>query len=102
MNERKREEDVEATTGGETALELFIDRHLGNIIHLFLSLLALLILVAAAIAAYDTVIRDLPKLWQPISEYSALQQIIENILLIAIAADSDSYCSFIVRARLWK
>lgn len=76
-----------STTGGQTQLERVIDRHLGNAIHLFLSVLALLILAAAAIATFDTLIRDFPKLWQPTSEYSSLQQIIENILLIAIAAE---------------
>jgi len=60
---------------------------LGNSIHLFLSLLALLILIAALITTFDTVMRDFPKLWKQASEYGALQQIIENILLIAIAAE---------------
>ena len=47
-------------------------------IHLFLSLLAVLLLVAAAIATYDTVIREYPKLWQESNEYGvALQAIIE-------------------------
>jgi hypothetical protein len=82
-----KNEEVDAAAGGETALERALDRHLGNGIHLFLSALALLILIAAVIAAYDTVVRDFPKLWQPVSEYSTLQQIIENILLIAIAAE---------------
>jgi hypothetical protein len=59
----------------------------GNLIHLFLSLLALVILAAAIIAAYQTVARDFPKLWQPTDEYKALQQIIENMLLVAIAAE---------------
>lgn len=76
-----------SNTGGQTTLERVIDRNLGNGIHLFLSLLALLITVAAAIATFDTVVRDFPKLWQTSSEYNSLQQIIENILLIAIAAE---------------
>jgi hypothetical protein len=76
-----------SSTGGQTTLERVIDRHLGNAIHLFLSLLALLIIVAAAFATFDTVVRDYPKLWQTSSEYNSLQQIIENILLIAIAAE---------------
>lgn len=75
------------STGGQTSLERFIDRQLGNAIHLFLAVLALLILVAAAIATFDTVVRDFPKLWQAASEYDSLQKIIENILLIAIAAE---------------
>ena len=47
----------------------------------------MLILIAAAITTFDTVVRGFPKLWQQASEYGALQQIIENILLIAIAAE---------------
>ena len=83
-----------ASTGGGTAVERFMDWHVGNSIHLFLSLLAFLILVAAAIAALDTVVRDFPKLWQSTSEYNAPQQIIENILLIAIAADLGLLLAF--------
>jgi hypothetical protein len=45
------------------------------------------VLVAAAITAFDTIVRDFPRLWQPTDEYSALQHIIENILLVAITAE---------------
>jgi uncharacterized membrane protein (DUF373 family) len=77
----------EVGIGEETAGERFLNRYAGNLIHLFLSLLALVVLSAAAIAAFETVVRDFPKLWQPTDEYKALQQIIENILLVAIAAE---------------
>ncbi len=73
--------------GGETTLERLLDRHLGNTIHVFLSILALLILIAATIAAYEIVVRDFPKLWQQSNEYDVLHQIIQNILLVAIAAE---------------
>src|SRR5436190_1329299 len=86
-DEREKEKSSDASTGGETALEHWLDRYLGNGIHLFLSVLAILILIAAIITTYDTVVRDFPRLWQAASEYNALQQIIENILLIAIAAE---------------
>ncbi len=85
-NENHGERNM-SSTGGQTTLERLVDRHLGNGIHLFLSLLALLIIVAAAVATFDTMIRDFPRLWQTSSEYNSLQQIIENILLIAIAAE---------------
>jgi hypothetical protein len=92
---KDQEEDrSQASTGGGTAVERIIDRHLGNSIHVFLSLLAMLIVAAAAIAAFDTVVRDFPKLWQATSEYNALQQIIENILLIAIAAELGLLLAF--------
>jgi hypothetical protein len=85
--EREKEGTSDASTGGETAVERVFDHYLGNTIHFFLSLLALLILIAAFITTYDTVVRGFPRLWQPTSEYSALQGIIENILLIAISAE---------------
>jgi hypothetical protein len=52
-------ENAQARTGGETAPERFLDRHLGNAVHLFLTFLAVLILVAAAIATFEIIIRAL-------------------------------------------
>ena len=80
-------EKTQARTGGETTPERFLDRHLGNAVHLFLTFLAVLILVAAAIATYEIIIRDVPMLWRQTSEYDALHQIIQDVLLIAIAAE---------------
>ena len=68
-------------------VERVINQYLGNTILLFLSALSILVLVAAAITAFDTVVREFPKLWQHADEYAALQRIIENILLVAIAAE---------------
>ncbi|HVF48878.1 MAG TPA: hypothetical protein VNA19_02250 [Pyrinomonadaceae bacterium] len=73
--------------GAETVAEHVIARYVGDATHLFLSLLAVLILAAAAIAAYDTVVRDFPKLLAPSDEYKVLAEIISSILLIAIAAE---------------
>ena len=80
-------EKTQARTGGETAPERFLDRHLGNAVHLLLTLLAVLILVAAAIATFEIIIRDVPMLWRQANEYDALHQIIQDVLLIAIAAE---------------
>lgn len=87
--EKKTESGEDAAThaGGETTIERFLDLYLGNTIHVFLSVLAFLILIAAAIAAYEVVVRDFPKLWQQTNEYDVLHQIIQNILLVAIAAE---------------
>jgi uncharacterized membrane protein (DUF373 family) len=74
-------------TGEETETERVISSYLGTTTHLFLSALAVLLLAAAAIAAYDTIVRDFPMLWQQKDEYAVLQKIIENLLLIAIAAE---------------
>jgi len=80
-------EKTQARTGGETAPERFLDRHLGNAVHLFLTLLAVLILAAAAIATFEIIVRDVPMLWRQTSEYDALHQIIQDVLLVAIAAE---------------
>ena len=80
-------EKTQARTGGETAPERFLDRHLGNAVHLFLSILAILILVAAAIATVEIIIRDIPMLWRTGNEYDALHEIIQDMLLVAIAAE---------------
>lgn len=77
----------EVGTGEETEVGRVVSNNLGVVIHFFLSALAVLLLVAAAIAAYDTVVREFPALWQQQDEYTVLQRIIENILLIAIAAE---------------
>ncbi len=77
------EEKDEVGTGEETAFELAVGNYVAAGIHLFLSALAVLLLIAAAIGAYETVVREFPALWQPKDEYSSLQKIIETLLLIA-------------------
>jgi len=84
----KKLEADEVGTGEETKIERAVSNYLGVTIHLFLSALAMLLLIAAAIATFDMVIRDFPALFSPATdEYVALQKIIENLLLIAIAAE---------------
>jgi hypothetical protein len=85
VSDRKAQNEV--GIGEEPPIERVLNRYGGDLIHLFLTLLALLILAAAAVAAFETVVREFPKLWQPTDEYKALQHIIENILLVAIAAE---------------
>jgi hypothetical protein len=85
MAEEPKEKEV--GTGPESWLEIAVGNRLAVVIHLFLSLLAVLLLVAALIATYDTVMREYPKLWQESNEYVALQAIIETLLLIAIAVE---------------
>jgi hypothetical protein len=76
-----------ARSGEATTVELLLDRYVGNAIHLFLSVLAIGILVAAAIAAFDIVVREFPQLWRQANEYDVLHQVIQNILLVAIAGE---------------
>jgi uncharacterized BrkB/YihY/UPF0761 family membrane protein len=85
LSAKKDTED--SGTGHVTRAESVLNRYVGNSIHMFLSILAILILAAAAVTAFETVVRDFPRLWQPTDEYKALQVIISNILLIAIAAE---------------
>ena len=85
--ESDREDVDESGVKQHPVIEKSINTYLGNTILLFLSGLSVVVLVAAAIAAFDTVIRDFPKLWHRIDEYSALQRIVENILLVAITAE---------------
>ena len=80
-------EKADARTGGETAPERFLDRYLGNTVHIFLSFLAVLILVAAAIGTFEIIVRDVPMLWRANNEYDALHEIIQDVLLVAIAAE---------------
>ena len=82
------EKESEIGTGEESKAEMFVSNYLAKIIHLFLSLLALLLLIAGAIATFDTVARDFPSLLQrPEDEYAVLLRIIEHLLLIAIAVE---------------
>ncbi len=85
MSEDKKQKD--AGIGEGTRFERALNVYVGDTIHMFLSILALLILAAAVIMTFQMVVRDFPKLWQPTDEYKALQVIISNILLIAIAAE---------------
>lgn len=85
MGESKDEKD--SGIGEVTHAEQTLNRYVGNTIHMFLSVLAVLLLIAAAIMTFEMVVRDFPKLWQPTDEYKALQEIVSNILLIAIAAE---------------
>jgi hypothetical protein len=86
MEDKTEEKDT--GTGEESKAESIIGEYLGKTTHLFLSVLALLLLIAAVIAAYDTVVRDFPALLSPSTdEYAVLQKIVGNILLIAIAAE---------------
>jgi hypothetical protein len=85
--ESKKGTKSAARSGEATTVELLLDRYVGNAIHLFLSILAIGILVAAAIAAFDIVVREFPQLWRQANEYDVLHQVIQNILLVAIAGE---------------
>ena len=73
--------------GEETAVESVINHYVGDAIHLFLSLLSVLLLGVAVVATYQTAVHDFPKLLTYTDEYDVLQKLIQNVLLIAIAAE---------------
>ena len=73
--------------GDGSAMEQRLNRHLGNGIFFFLSMLALLVMAAAVIAAVEVAYHDMPKLWSGGDEYAALHLLLQKILLIAIAAE---------------
>ncbi len=86
MAEQKKES--ETGTGEESKAELVISNYLAKVIHLFLAVLAVLLLAGSAIATFDTIVRDFPLLLQaPQDEYAVLLRVIEHLLLIAIAVE---------------
>jgi|ERR1051326_3806059 hypothetical protein len=87
MEESEKKVKSAARAGSATRVELLLDQYVGNSIHLFLSFLAIVILVAAAIASVEIILRDIPQLWRPGNEYDVLHQVIQNILLVAIAGE---------------
>ena|SRR5438445_6309345 len=70
-----------------TPLERYVNSHMGNFIHLFLTVLAVLVMVAACIALFQTVHYGFPQLWRDKNEYQTLHQLLQNILLLAIAGE---------------
>jgi len=70
-----------------TALERYFNSHMGNFVHLFLSVLAVLVMAAACIALVEIVYRDFRQLWIGGNEYQALHLLLQNILLLAIAGE---------------
>lgn len=73
--------------GKGTSAEQRFNRHLGNGITFFLSVLAMLVMAAAIVGAVQVAYHDLPRLWFAANEYEALHQLLQKILLIAIAAE---------------
>jgi hypothetical protein len=70
-----------------TRTEQLLDLYVSNGIHVFLSLLAVLVFLAAVVATFDVVVRDFPKLWHPANEYDVLHTILQKVLLVAITAE---------------
>jgi hypothetical protein len=76
----------DASTEG-TPLERYVNSHVGNFIHLFLTVLAVLVMAAACVALFQIVHHGFPELWRAADEYQTLHQLLQNILLLAIAGE---------------
>ncbi len=76
----------DASTEG-TPLERYVNSHVGNFIHLFLTVLAVLVMAAASVALFQIVHYGFPQLWRASDEYQTLHQLLQNILLLAIAGE---------------
>jgi hypothetical protein len=76
----------EASTEG-TPLERYVNSHVGDFIHLFLTLLAVLVMAAACVALFQIVHHGFPQLWRDADEYQTLHQLLQSILLLAIAGE---------------
>ena len=70
-----------------TALERYVNVHMGNFIHVFLTLLAVLVMAAASIALFQIVHHGFPQLWRVADEYTTLHELLQKILLLAIAGE---------------
>ena len=70
-----------------TPLERYVNSHVGNFIHLFLTVLAILVMAAACIALFQIGHQGFPQLWHGSDEYQTLHQLLQNILLLAIAGE---------------
>ncbi|MGH9942158.1 MAG: hypothetical protein ACRD9R_07365 [Pyrinomonadaceae bacterium] len=85
MDDNRKEGD---DSGGEgTFVERFLNRYVGDAIHIFLSLLGALILVVAVVATFNLLRHDVPKFFISFEDYKVLSEFIQSILLIAIAAE---------------
>jgi hypothetical protein len=75
------------SVGSPTALESRANEYVANYIHLFLTILAVLLMIAASIAAGEMMFHGFPKLWTSGNEYQILHQLVQDILLAAIAGE---------------
>jgi uncharacterized membrane protein (DUF373 family) len=78
---------IESASKEGSPLERYVNSHVGNFIHLFLSVLAVLVMIAACIALFQIVHYGFPQLWRGPNEYQTLHQLLQSILLLAIAGE---------------
>jgi hypothetical protein len=81
------DQTIKETASEGTPLERYVNVHMGTFIHVFLSLLAVLVMVAASIALFQIVHHEFPRLWRVPDEYKTLHELLQEILLLAIAGE---------------
>lgn len=74
-------------TGQVLAFESRLNHIVGNYVHLFLSVLAVVVLAGALVAAIEMIYYGFPSLWHGNNEYQNLHQLLQNMLLVAIAGE---------------
>jgi uncharacterized membrane protein (DUF373 family) len=79
--------DDNQSLGAPALLEGKVNEYVGSFIHIFLTVLAILLMAAACIASAMMVIHGYPKLWSSGNEYQVLHQMLQDILLAAIAGE---------------
>ncbi len=87
MTQEQERVDDGKSLGAPAFLEGKLNEQIGNYIHLFLTVLAVLLMAAASIASVEMVIHGFPKLWSTGNEYQALHLVLQDILLAAIAGE---------------
>jgi hypothetical protein len=87
MAQEQKQDSEAKNLGAPTLLEEKANKYVGNYIHIFLTALAISLMVAASIASVEMVVHGFPKLWSSGNEYQVLHQVLQDILLAAIAAE---------------
>jgi len=80
-------ETIEDANKEGTLLEKYVNSHVGNFIHFFLTVLAVMVMVAACIALFQIAHHGFSQLWRTPDEYQTLHQLLQSILLLAIAGE---------------
>jgi hypothetical protein len=80
-------ETIEDANKEGTLLEKYVNSHVGNFIHFFLTVLAVMVMVAACIALFQITHHGFSQLWRGPDEYQTLHQLLQSILLLAIAGE---------------
>lgn len=79
--------DDSKSLGAPAFLEGKVNEYVGSFIHIFLTALAIMLMAAAVIASVMMVIHGYPKLWSSGNEYQVLHQVLQDMLLAAIAGE---------------